>query len=106
MPHPYVRIGTPKITYEGVVGHAGQERACFRLHLGAAERLDGLLFRGEVANHLYKHGIDHQIGNGIPGVVLPENPRKADFFVLMPLNECSCLTRAFEVTGYSPDLFA
>lgn len=102
MPHPYVRIGTPKITYVG--DDKGQ--AIFRIHLASAERLDGLLFRGEIQTLLFKTGVEHRMGNSIPGVMLPENPKSKDFFLMLPLADIRVLTSAFEVTGYSPDLFA
>lgn len=101
MPHPYTRLGTPKITYVGERGTF----SLFRIHTAQAERLDGLLYRGEITEALMRAGVEHRLGNYLPGIELPENPKSKDFFVLLPANEMRVLTDQFEVTGYMPGLF-
>lgn len=100
MANPYKRTATPTITYVGKYGH----EACFRLHLAEHDAMNGLLFRGEIAEHLLKEQVAHRLGNTIRGVELPENPRKHDFFLMIDATEIRTFTDKFEVSGYSPDL--
>jgi hypothetical protein len=100
MANPYKRTATPLITY---VGNYGNE-SCFRIHLLGQEGLNALLFRGEIAEHLLKEMVAHRLGNAIRGIELPENPKKADFFLMIDRSEIRTFTDKFEVSGYSPDL--
>lgn len=97
---PYTRTSTPQMTFVDFYGSF----ACFRLHLGNAERLNGLLYRGEIAEFLMKEQIERKIGNAIPGYDLPENPKKADFFVMVERSQAHRFTRAFDVSGAHPYL--
>lgn len=100
MANPYKRTSTPTITYVGEYGH----ESCFRIHLAKEEGLNALLFRGEIAEHLLKEMVGHRLGNMIRGIELPENPKKADFFLMIDRAEIRTFTGRFEVSGYSPDL--
>jgi hypothetical protein len=100
MPNPYTRTSTPTITYVGPRG----DDSCFRIHLWKEEGLNAMLFRGEIAEHLLKAMVRHRLGNVIPGVELPDNPAKRDFFLLVETAEIRVFTDHFEVSGFSPDL--
>lgn len=98
MSNRYARTSTPTITY---VADYGAE-ACFRLHLAGEKGLNALLYRGEITEFLLKQSIRHRLGNAIPGVDLPENPKRADFFLLVERAEAHRFAQAFEVSGIHP----
>lgn len=98
MASPYKRTSTPMITF---VERTGMW-AVFRLHLRGEEGLNALLFRQDVGEFLLKEMITHKMGNVIPGFTLPENPKRADFFVAVGHDEAAQFVAAFEVTGAHP----
>ncbi|RYF08605.1 MAG: hypothetical protein EOO77_25005 [Oxalobacteraceae bacterium] len=100
MANPYTRTSTPVVTYVGMYAN----EACFRIHLAGEEGLNGLLYRGEIAEHLLKESVAHRLGNVIRGIELPENPARKDFFLMIDKAAIRTFTDKFEVSGYSPDL--
>lgn len=83
----------PRILYEREIGGV----SCFRL-ANAGDKLDGILFKGEVIEALCKAGIEHQIGNAIRGVDLPDNPGRKDFFLLIAPADVGRLEAAFPIS--------
>jgi|HigsolmetaAR203D_1030402.scaffolds.fasta_scaffold03102_4 hypothetical protein len=100
MKNACVRNSTPIISYVGVVSG----KACFRLHLLKADPLDGLLYRGEIVEFLMKEGIGHKISNDMPEVRHLENPKKADYFILIERDAMGQFADNFEVRGFMPAL--
>lgn len=82
----------PRILYEGEIG----DLSCFRL-ANAGDKLDGLLFKGEVIEAMCKAGVEHRIGNVIRGVELPDNPGRKDFFLLIAPADVGRLEAAFPI---------
>lgn len=94
---------TPEITYERPVG----PWECFRVHGQGMDRLDRLLFLGELREFFLKADVFHHVGdNWRQPYGLPPNPGRVDFFVVIEGHNIPLLRHGFEIAGFSPELVA